>query len=407
MKILFFDYWLKGINNFNRLMPEIRKQIPDVEVKMIHVGSWKEPQEKLVNEHDGFTSHDISTYGTWNLYKVLKKERPDVLVMLNIYYLSDKAIITFCRKLGIKVVFLAHGKFLSDSEQILDRHVKEDLKKNFASKIRKDTINILKNYLLSTFIRRQPMLFPKSLIKLMKDPMSMTLKTKYSKELDVDRMMVYYEIDKEEFINNRNFPAEKITVVGNPEMDDFINSGIEPQESFFAKADLKGKPYVLYLDDGFVQSHIWNKDQWYAHLKEINGIVKRGNRQLILKLHPRTPMEEHKDFFSKEGIKTFKNEVSFKDLINYADSVISIYSTTISLALCLNKNVVSPRWGVTESFTHNYPKDVIYYPESGKEYMKWLANPAETCKNKIAKEEILGMRDGKSKQRIIEIIKKP
>lgn len=405
MKILFFDYWLKGINNFNRLMPEIRKQIPDAEVKMVHVGSWKEPQEKLVNKHDGFTSHDISTYGTWNLYKVLKKERPDVLVMLNIYYLSDKAIITFCRKLGIKVVFLAHGKFLSDSEQILDRHVKEDLKKNFASKIRKDTVNILKNYLLSTFIRRQPMLFPKSLIKLMKDPMSMTLKTKYSEELDVDRMMVYYESDKEEFINNRNFPAEKITVVGNPEMDDFINIPQTKIDKFTKTTGLKEGEYLLYLDDGWVEAKLMNREHWISHLKEINEIAKKAKLKLVLKLHPRTPYEVYKSIFKEEDILALKNEIDFKSLIFFSNCVTSLVSTTISLALFLGKRVISPRFGVVKNIYLNYPANVIHYCYSAEDFHDRITNPTPTANDKRYLEDNFSMCDGNVITRIVNMIK--
>lgn len=131
MKILFFDYWLKGIANFNRLMPELRRQCPDAEIKMVHVGSWKEPQKAIVNEHDGFFSYDISYYNTWSFFKVLKYEHPDVIVMLNLYYLFDKALIVFCKQLGIKTVYLAHGKFSTITDDGFSQFLKQDLKKKF------------------------------------------------------------------------------------------------------------------------------------------------------------------------------------------------------------------------------------------------------------------------------------
>lgn len=404
MKILFFDYWLKGIANFNRLIPELKQQIPDADIKMIHVGSWKESQESVVNEHEGFNSYDISYYKTWNLYKVLKKEKPNVLVMLNLSFLSDKAIITFCKKLGIKVIFLAHGKFLTNDENILNKHIKEDLKKNLASKIRIDSINILRNYLLGTFIRKEPGLFISSLIKLVKDPMSMTLKTKYSKELDVDKILVYYESDKKEFIENRNFPTNKIKVVGNPELDNFVKRPLKNREEFLNEISLQDGRYLLYLDDGFVHSKIWTKEEWYKHIEEIKLITDKANLELVMKLHPRTPLNEHKEFFLKNDIKVFKNEISFKDLIQHSEMVMSIYSTTISLALFLDKDIISPRWGLTKDFAQNYSDSLVFYPHNINELKKWLNNPDKTIKSEKTKKDTLGLTDGNSIKRIVQNI---
>lgn len=232
MKVLFFDYWLKGIANFNRLMPELRRQSLDAEVKMVHVGSWKEPQESIINEHDGFTSYDISYYNTWSLFKVLKRERPDVVVILNLYYLCDKALIVFCRKLGIKTVYLAHGKFSTITNQGFSQFLKQDLKRNFTSKIRRDTINMLCNYLESTLLEFRPLRFVKSMVAMLRDPASMTLNSTYTDELDADLKLVYYESDRQTLINQRKFPDKNIYVVGNPELDSFVNTSLISRECF-------------------------------------------------------------------------------------------------------------------------------------------------------------------------------
>lgn len=404
MKILFFDYWLKGIANFNRLMPELKKQCPEAEVKMIHVGSWKERQEAIVNEHDGFKSYDISYYHTWSILKVLKQESPDVLVMLNLCFLFDKSLIIYCKHLGIKSVYLAHGKFLANTEELLGSFVKQDLKKNFFSKIRIDTINILRNYLSATIVEHRPMTFFKSMMAMVRNPLSMTLNSTYTDELDADCKLVYYESDKKIMMNQRKFPDKNIYVVGNPELDAFVNNSLLPKDVFLQQTGLKNKPYLLYLDDGYVQARLMEKDDWHTHLTEINEIAQRANLQLVIKLHPRTPLSEHAEFFSKNGILAFNREVDFKSLIAYSHTVTSLVSTTISFALLLNKRVVTPRWGITKEIMHNYPENVIHYSKNADDFADWLTNnePCNTSADYIT--DNLGTVDGQAIPRIIKQI---
>lgn len=404
MKVLFFDYWLKGIANFNRLMPELRRQSLDAEVKMVHVGSWKEPQESIINEHDGFTSYDISYYNTWSLFKVLKRERPDVVVILNLYYLCDKALIVFCRKLGIKTVYLAHGKFSTITNQGFSQFLKQDLKRNFTSKIRRDTINMLRNYLESTLLEFRPLRFVKSMVAMLRDPASMTLNSTYTDELDADLKLVYYESDRQTLINQRKFPDKNIYVVGNPELDSFVNTPLISRECFLQQIGMSDVPYLLYLDDGFVQARLMSKETWHAHLLEISEITKRAGIQLVIKLHPRTPWDEHKDFFLKEEIVTFCNNIDFKNLITHSQTVTSFVSTTISFALLLGKRVISPRWGAVAEFARIYPNDVIHYSESMDDFAIWLVNdlPCNTSKNYIA--DNLGALDGQAISRIVSRI---
>ena len=401
MKILFFDYWLKGIANFNRLMPELRRQCPDAEIKMVHVGSWKEPQKAIVNEHDGFFSYDISYYNTWSFFKVLKYEHPDVIVMLNLYYLFDKALIVFCKQLGIKTVYLAHGKFSTITDDGFSQFLKQDLKKNFASKIRRDTINILRNYLKSTLLEHHPMRFVKSMVAMVRDPASMTLNSAYTDELEANLKLVYYESDRQTLLKQRKFPDRNIYVVGNPELDSFVNAPLIPHNDFLRQTGLSSSPYLLYLDDGFVQARLMNKDAWYVHLTEIAQITKNAGMQFVIKLHPRTPLTEHSRFFAQENIIPFGNEIDFKSLISYSATITSFVSTTISFALLLGKRVISPRWGTTAIFGRNYPEEVIHYSEDATDFADWLVNnkPCNTSTNYVANS--LGTLDGQASPRIV------
>lgn len=405
MKILFFDYWLKGVANFNRLMPELKKQCPNVEVKMLHIGSWKEKQDTTITQHEGFRSYDISYYNTWSLFKILKKESPDVLVMLNLCYLLDKSLIIFCRNLGIKTVYLAHGQYLVNAKERISSLNKQNHPKSIFSKVRIDTINVLRNYFLATLLEHRPINFIKSLIAMVRDPLSMTLNSTFTDELDADRKLVYYKSDKQMIMEQRKFPDKNIFVVGNPELDAFINNSLIPRDVFLQQTNLSDKPYLLYLDDGYVQAKLMTTEDWHAHLSEIAKITRKANMQLVIKIHPRTSFSEHSIFFSKEGIVAFSKEVDFKSLIAYSHTVTSFVSTTISFALLLNKRVISPRWGITKNIMHNYPDNVIHYSENATDFADWLTNniPCNTVDNYI--NNTLGIVDGKAIPRIINQIK--
>lgn len=404
MKILFFDYWLKGIANFNRLMPEVKQQYPDAEVKMLHVGSWKEPQEKLVNSHNGFMSYDISFYKTSSIFKVLKKERPDVVVILNIYLLLDKAIIAFCKKLRIKVVFLAHGRLSSNVTSTSVDLKKRKNNKKLKEKIKKEPVHTLLNYWKASRLQKKPSRFLRTVKEVIKHRLSIVYPIQYDEELEADEILVYYESDRTFLNEEKKFPLEKIDVVGNPELDTFVNNQILEKEDFYKISGLKNAPYLLYLDDGWVEAGLLPKKDWMLHLQRVSLLAKEAGYQTVVKLHPRTSMEEYKNFFDELGLRAFKNEVDFKSLIYYSENVSSLASTTISMALFLGKRVISPRFEEVKDVFKNYPEDVVHYSHSEEDYKEWLLKKDHTATNKKYLDDNFRLCDGKAIERIVRIL---
>lgn len=404
MKIIFFDYWLKGVANFERLIPGFQKY-PDIEMKMIHVGSWKERQQSIVTKHNGFTSYDISFYKTNNLYRILKREQADVVVMLNLCFFLDKAIVAYCKKLNMKVIYLAHGNLLNDVVlEEFHQNVNKSFKKNPFGKLRKDTVLQLWNYFYATCIINHSWgLFIKSLIRLLRNPATMTIYATDCRELDVDQLLVYYLSDKYSLMKRANFDKSKIVVTGNPDLDSFINKNPEPF-SYLSKKYNIPLDYVLYLEDGFVQAKILSKEQWYSLLKDISDVCRKNNLVLVVKLHPRTRLEEHRDFFRKENIIPIVKE-DMKTLVYYASSIVSQRSTTIVYGLILKKKVLSPRWGHSMSLSYNYPVDVIRYCHTIEEFENILISKTETCTNDEYMKNNIGLMDGRAVERIVASIK--
>lgn len=404
MKILFFDYWLKGVANFNRLIPELRRQCPAAEVKMLHVGSWKEPQEKKVNEHNGFKSYDISFYNTSSIYKVLKKERPDVVVILNIYLLLDKAIIAFCKKMGIKVVFVAHGRLSSTKAMEEGNARRKKPKKTLKSKLKKEPLFTLANYWNATRLHNKPGRFLHTLKEVARHSLSIVYPIKYDEELEADEIMVYYESDRDILNREKGFPEEKIKVTGNPELDAFVNQPIIERKEFYHSSGIDASTYLLYLDDGWVEANLITKKAWKNHLREITQLAKETGLKLVMKLHPRTPLEQYADFFTELGIKAFKNEVDFKSLIYYSQNVTSLASTTMSMALFLQKRVISPRFGEVGEVFRNYPEDVVHYSTDPLDFKEWLKKTDATATNTKYLDDNFRLCDGKATQRIVKEI---
>ena len=69
------------------------------------------------------------------------------------------------------------------------------------------------------------------------------------------------------------FPEDKIYVVGNPEISQFINSHLTTKSEFLNQLGIKSTRYAVYLDDGLVANRLWTKQQWCDHLTEIAEIL--------------------------------------------------------------------------------------------------------------------------------------
>lgn len=371
MKIIFFDYWLKGVNNFIRIAPIIKELEPESELKMIHTSSWQEKTQDLIIDHGFFKSYDIDYFHKNTLYSLLKKEKPDIIITLNNYFLIDKAINIFCRNLGIKIVYLSHGRLGSKNLSFSLPSSKRSIKK--IPKINKMNWNMLLNYFYATVMEGKPMRFFKAVFYLAFKPMKVLTHSVYNEELKTDINLVYYKSCRDVLIEERGFPKEEIKIVGNPELDDFVLSPSMNSDDFFYKTNYAPNSYVLYMEDGTIQSEILTTEEWKKHISELNSILKAQNLKLIIKFHPRTDIKKLKKFIDHEEIAVITSNNDIKNWILYSKAIISLYSTTITFALYLRKTVFSPRWGVTKNIGFNYPESDIQYIHSASDFAKALS----------------------------------
>lgn len=368
-KILFIDPIDKGYRNFTRLNDNFVSK--GFSTLLVHTSSFYYPISEKEKKIDSLLIRDISFYDTIYIKKVIEEEKPDIILMINLSFVFDRAIVNIAKKSNIKLVYLAHGTLINPNtyetaSNKLDKLIKNNPKRIF----RKKNFYVLLNYLSSkSGIKKTTSLF--SLIKgiFSKPSRFLTLAT-YNKELDVDLLLVYTSSDKKQLHENMGFPENKIKVVGNPEISVFMKSGFIAKETFLREHNIESENYAVYLDDGLVANKTWTKEEWYDHLISITEILKKQQIVLVIKLHPRMNITEHTVFFEKnKNIIIPIVDGNFKNLLQHASFVISHYSSTVVYALLFNKTVIIPKWSEASKYLSNkYPKNIVHYCQTIKEF---------------------------------------
>ncbi|RXP45917.1 hypothetical protein EC396_15130 [Lutibacter sp. HS1-25] len=359
-KILFIDNWKKGYKNFTRLNDEfIKNQFTTI---LVHTGSFTGEGDVKEEFIDGLLVRDISFYKTILIKKVIEVEKPDVILILNLSFIFDRAIVNICKKIGIKLIFLAHGKLVSvESVAEVKSNLNKDIRTNISRVFRKKNFLVLINYFSSLKTGGKFISSFKMIKGIVANPSGYLTMPNYDKELDADLILLYTNEDKRLYNERFGFPKDKIKVVGNPEIFEIINTPTQVKNLFLRDIGFnENDNYVLYLDDGLVCGNIWTKEEWYNHLKEILNEINILGYKLIIKLHPREDLNNHLKFFNENNILALKN-IDFKNSIIHSEAVISHYSTTILFSLVFNKKVISPKWGKSLELHENYPSNLINY----------------------------------------------
>lgn len=377
-KIVFLDIWEKGHRNFTRINDGFVNS--GFETLLIHTGSFYSDESLAECRMGSLLVRDIRFYGTTLIKKALKQEKPDVVVMLNLSFVFDRAIVNICKSEGIKLVYLSHGKLISpvlvnEETEKLNATIWKNLGRVFSRK----NLLVLSNY-FSSLKGIKLLTSPIRLIyNLLRKPANYLTFPRYDQELDADLILLYTQEDKELLTTTFGFPEKKIKVVGNPEITSFMNVPSKLKEAFLAEIGLESNTnYAAYLDDGMVCDKIITSDQWKESLTEIKALTQSLGLQLIVKLHPRTNLNDYASIFQSQDIVAL-SDCDFKNFLEHSTFVVSHVSTTISYALLFGKKVLVPFWGFFATIGKNYPDNVVYYCASPSDFR---SNAAESANSK-------------------------
>lgn len=403
-KILYIDNWDKGYRNFLRLDPRFKEK--GYETLLVHTTSWNDKNVEIEREKEGLKLRDISFYKTNRLKKVIKKENPAIIILLNLSFILDRAIVKICKDLNIDVYYLAHGKlFTPESQKVIKENLKESGNNKLHSKLNRKNRLSMYNYFIEM---RSIFKFVNFFFKAYKNYTQFTAFPIYNDELKVKKSFVYYPDDFDVMVNEFRFPKNNVLVVGNPELDNFYNTKIKEKKDYCTnELKIEGTKYVAYIDDGLSSvKNDWNTEMWLEFLEDMNNILIKNNLKLVIKLHPRRVIDDCIPFLEEKGIKYFK-DLDFKNYIEHSLFVVSHFSSVIIYALLLNKNVKSPRWGISKGVEENFPHGVINYYYNREDFAKDILSidvQKDSIKNYLS-QSFCGF-DGKCIDRIVnEILK--
>jgi len=399
-KILYYDNWDIGYRNFLRLDPIFKEK--GFETLLLHTTSFIHEIDEIETSIEGMALRDISYYKTNKIRNIILKENPTAIVMLNLSFMIDRAIVQICKDLNIKIFHLSHGMLIpSESIQIVKNHIKKSGGNKLLSKLNKKNKYALYNYLVEVNSISKAFNFFKTAIV---DHTKFTQFPKYSTELEVNKSFVFYPSDLKVMVDDFGFPREKIEVVGNPELDTFYNSEIQPKDKFCnEELNLSNHNYIAYFDDGLSEEvDGWDSQKWLIFLKDLVAITTEKNYKLIIKLHPRRDIATCIEFFKKHQIQIIK-DVDFKNFIYHSKFVVSHFSSVLVYALLLNKKIKSPRWDLSENLEEKYPKTIVEYFYDREKFITTF-NDVEVNLGSVKAylNEHVGKVDGKASLRIVD-----
>jgi len=79
---------------------------------VLKIGSTSSFRHKIKENEttiENLRIRDISYYKTKLIRKVIEKEKPSIILIINLSFVFDRAIVKIAKKNNIKIVYLAHG----------------------------------------------------------------------------------------------------------------------------------------------------------------------------------------------------------------------------------------------------------------------------------------------------------
>jgi hypothetical protein len=405
-KILYFDYWTIGLHNFKLFDHHLKAN--GFDTKLFHIGSWrnKTPDFQVIQN---IPCCDIRHYKTNLIHKVLERERPQALVMLNSTHITDRSVILSCRKLGIETIYLAHGTLMQEDDKNI-AVVNQSFKGTKVRRALKHIKGTLINFLYSSFKYDWKNVFRLHAYKVIFEsffsPATYLFFPPPSFDLRPDLTLVYGENDAQ-FFKDRQDKA-RIKIVGNPELDSYflnLNSLASNREEFLSENKIPlSKPYVIYVEEGTVEDKLWTNEDRLHFVKEIYEACERQGRHLVIKLHPRTFNGPHYASFLALDKITILTKTNIPKLVFFADRCISHYSTVLIYPMLLNKPILVPRWGNSLTlFAANTEKEVTFVNSKADLDNLLICNTLVYDRAEYLN-KFVPFRDGRTSERIAEYI---
>lgn len=297
--------------------------------------------------------------------RIVEEERPSIVLMHDEYGALQLSFIHAARKKGIPTVSLQHG--LVSEEQISYVHEPEHISGE-----------------------QRDLLFPIP-----------------------DKICAWSEVARQNFIEIAKFPQSVPVVTGDPKID-FLPSAIKlfNHEKIIGKLGIpKGKRIIM-----FATENLPSEQEKSLIAKTIFKAVKTLSEcYLLIKMHPNEADTLYYERAAKEaGLQNYSitRDVNLYELLHISNIVILSYSTVAVEAMRMGKPVISLNLsGLHDnvSFIKNRKAIVIRNPDELPSAIRKCCDNTDEIqeiieKGKVFAEQELGVLDGKSSERIVELI---
>lgn len=333
-KILALDLDYTSIHRFISLFPIFKEN--NFEFKVIYDDKFFFEKEKII---EGLLIKNISSYPSKNLLKILRIEKPDLVIVINMNLLKLRSLNRCCKFLGIPIIFLEHAvtsvSGLTNSKRFDARRA---LLKRYQRIINGELIKDYFLFLRYFFYTKAS--FKDWLLLLVESFAKLIGKDIKTKDWFYDAYCVFLESDKNKLILQYQnlIDKNKVFVVGNYDLN-FFNIDLENFNSFEYKAN---NNYILYIDSDCVERTFYKDINLYLkYINNINEVVRRNGFKLYIKLHPNSLSKGLDHHLEKLNIRSLKKE-DFIPFLKKTNYVISEPSSLTAVVCLTGTTILTP-----------------------------------------------------------------
>lgn len=283
--------------------------------------------EKILNKL-GIKFSRIEEYGERNVLKILDKEKPNAVIIINDFSFIERAFLYACHYRNIPCILIQSGE-MSNTLSMKYTYIRNLM-------LWKRIPNMISRYrfICSTVLAHtnNPFLIFKIILK---DVLAIfkyyDLRGIYGPDLITVNGRMHKKVLVEKGIEDH-----RIVVTGNPKLD-YLTDATQKQHSN------KMKPKIVILTSAQVEHGIWTHKQKKEYVVEllnsISPFVESTN--ITFKIHPEEEIKRYQEILVFYGgkIQIVQHEM-VSDIINDADLILAMSSGSVIEALVLQKPVV-------------------------------------------------------------------
>jgi hypothetical protein len=332
-KVIGFDSWTGGVQNFERIARELTAR--GCEFRVVHIGSWGGDAGRPATERiDGVEYRDIRAYGTNRLVAVLEAERPDAVVFLSVDTFAHRAVNRLAQRRRIPTLNVYHG-LVSVQEVGPVRAYKV----NWVAQAR---------FILERIPKALRRIWPAYASALWHTGAKVSDWARFAGDIFVmasgrrphtaapdartDKCCVYVDADAGHALQRYGFRPEDVVAVGNPDLARF---GLASAD---VGSHLEGAgtgTEVMYIDTGLVYTGLVFKSraQFVQHLVATREALSEQGLALVFKPHPDHLRSGMMDELATAGIATCSREEFMPRLRRCKAAIVEPSSLSVMPAL--------------------------------------------------------------------------